>query len=448
MSARGLLSLRSFLKTWCPALTAPGFENFVVLFTGWTLSAGTHAVTEALVLTATAGRRHHEAFHRFFSRGTWDPDEVGHLLFRKLLSLIPEGRPIPAIIDDTLAEKKGPHVFGIASHIDPVRSTKKRKAFTFGHCWVVLAIPVKLPFSSRSWALPILFRLYRSKKECEKAGDPNQKKTQLAREMIDVLVKWAGTRLIDLTGDVAYCCDTVTSNLSPTVRLTGAMRVDAVLNSPLDPQAKTTRGRPRKKGLLLPKPKELADDASVPWKKCEADLNGKTATIEYKTMTGCWLRACGSRLLTIVIVRCTEGALPFRVFFSMDTSLSVPELLGLYSRRWSIEILFRELKQLFGFADSSARKKEAVLRTAPFVGLCYTTLVLWCVSSSDAIKLAAPPVRPWYPHKRGLSYADILRAVRRATGHEPIKRSPLKLGNLRRTSGRASTRQRTLEFRP
>ena len=105
-------------------------------------------------------------------------------------------------------------------------------------------------------------------------------------------------------------------------------------------------------------------------------------------------------------------------------------------------------KQLFGFADSSARKKEAVLRTAPFVGLCYTTLVLWCVSSADAIKLAAPPVRPWYPHKRGLSYADILRAVRRATGHEPIKRSPLKLGNLRRTSGRASTRQRTLEFRP
>ena len=146
------------------------------------------------------------------------------------------------------------------------------------------------------------------------------------------------------------------------------------------------------------------------------------------------------------------AVLPFRsashFFFSMDTSLSVPELLGLYSRRWSIEILFRELKQLFGFADSSARKKEAVLRTAPFVGLCYTTLVLWCVSSSDAIKLAAPPVRPWYPHKRGLSYADILRAVRRATGHEPIKRSPLKLGNLRRTSGRASTRQRTLEFRP
>jgi len=94
-------------------------------------------------------------------------------------------------------------------------------------------------------------------------------------------------------------------------------------------------------------------------------------------------------LLKIVIVRCVDGAIPFRVFFSMGTTLTVPELLGVYSRRWSIEVLFRELKQLFGFADSSARKKAAVLRVAPFVGLCYTTPVLWCCSSADALQLAA-----------------------------------------------------------
>ena len=39
--------------------------------------------------------------------------------------------------------------------------------------------------------------------------------------------------------------------------------------------------------------------------------------------------------------------------------------------RWAIWVCFRELKQLLGFADSSARKEEAVKRVA-FVGLTYT----------------------------------------------------------------------------
>ncbi len=448
MPARGLRSLRTFLQCWRPALTAPGFERFLVLFAGWVVTAGTHAVTEALVMTAVAGLTHHEAFHRFFSRGTWDPDTVGRLLFHKLLPLVPQGRPIPAVIDDTLAPKKGPHVFGIASHIDAVRSTKNRKVFSFGHCWVVLSILVKLPFSSRAWALPVLFRLYRSKKECAQAGDECRRKTQLAREMVDLLAGWVGERVIHLTGDVAYCCDTLTAGLPINVLLTGAMRLDAVLHAPLDPNAATARGRPRKKGNLLPKPRTLAENVAVPWESCEADLNGKLRVVQFKAFTGLWHRACGARLLKIVVVRCLDGTIPFRVFFSMDTTLTVPELLGVYSRRWSIEVLFRELKQLFGFADSSARKKAAVLRVAPFVGLCYTTLVLWCSSSADALKLAAPPPRPWYRHKRNLSAADLLRAARRATGHEPLTRSPFKTSNFAHPRRHRDTRQRALAFSP
>ena len=72
---------RTLFAVWegvfAPALTRPGFANFVVIATGWVLTRGAHAVTEALVQTGVAGRRHHEAFHRFFSRGTWDPDRLG-----------------------------------------------------------------------------------------------------------------------------------------------------------------------------------------------------------------------------------------------------------------------------------------------------------------------------------------------------------------------------------
>ena len=67
-ACRRLLSL--WKETVRPGLTAPGFANFVVIAAGWVLTHGVHAVTEALVCTQVASQRHHEAFHRFFSRGT------------------------------------------------------------------------------------------------------------------------------------------------------------------------------------------------------------------------------------------------------------------------------------------------------------------------------------------------------------------------------------------
>ena len=68
---------------------------------------------------------------------------------------------------------------------------------------------------------------------------------------------------------------------------------------------------------------------------------------------------------------------------------------------------------MFGFADSSARKREAVERVAPFVALSYSLLVAWAAILASSDIAAQVPVRPWYTHKRGLSFADILRAARR-----------------------------------
>ena len=102
-----------------------------------------------------------------------------------------------------------------------------------------------------------------------------------------------------------------------------------------------------------------------------------------------------------------------RVFFCADANRQVDDMLLTYSWRWSIEVCFRDLKQFLGFADSSARKKEAVERTAPFVGYIYTMLVLWFANCVWSTPLAAPPIRPWYTHRKHASFADILRAAQR-----------------------------------
>lgn len=407
------LTLLASLEEFRICLTRPGFEKLLVLFVGWVRTAGTHAVTETLVMTGVAGRRHHEAYHRFFSRGTWCPDRFGFWLFYRIERLLTPDSPIRVAVDDTLAPKKGPHVFGLGSHIDPVRSTVARKIFCFGHCWVVLAIVLPVPLCRSTFALPILFRLYTNKKTCERKGWPYRKKTELAAELIRVFVGWTGSRRIELAVDSGYSNETVVEDLPASVVLFGAMRPDAVLTeAPVAPSLHRN-GRPRVRGPVLPKPQALADDDTHPWLTCEAHLYGRSTTVHYKTLLAQWYQACGVRLLRIVVVRVDTGRIRLRVFFCTDATISIRALLEGYAGRWTIEVCFRNLKQLFGFADSSARTKFAVERTAPFVGCMYSLLIVWFFQHAHSTEAAKPPVRPWYPHKRGVSFADILRAAQR-----------------------------------
>jgi hypothetical protein len=172
-------------------------------------------------------------------------------------------------------------------------------------------------------------------------------------------------------------------------------------------------GRPRKRGRLLRKPEQVARDGRTPWRHIEAMLYGQKTLVRFKTMRAQWYRATGTRLLRIVIVATESGAMPYRIFFSFDATLDVRTVLETYSGRWGIEVFFREAKQLLGFADSQARKEAAVLRVAPLVGLIYSTLVLWFAEGVHRTPIALPPLRPWYSHKKGLCFADVLRAARR-----------------------------------
>ena len=211
--------------------------------------------------------------------------------------------------------------------------------------WVVLAVLVSVPFSARTWALPVLFRLYRIQKDCQRQGVPHRKKTELAREMLDVFSSWATDRRIELAADSAFCSDTVTHHLTDRVVLFGAMRPDAVLTEPPpSPRPNTQGGRPRKRGRLLRKPEQIARDRRTPWQSTEATLYGRKTTVQFKTLCAQWYRATGTRLLRIVIVATDSGTLPYRVFFSFDATLDVRTILETYAVRWGIEVFFSRSK--------------------------------------------------------------------------------------------------------
>ena len=199
---RGFRTLLATVEVLQPAFTRPGFRNAWVVFAGWVLTAGTHAVTQALVVTDVARRLHHERFHRFFSRGTWHADAVGRRLFGLLVARLgPTGRLCLAL-DDTLTPKKGAAVFGLGCHLDAVRSTKRCRVFSFGHVWVIVALVVRVPFAARRWAFPVLFRLYRTKRECQRTGARYRKKTELGRELVDLVAGYAAAELANQIRDV------------------------------------------------------------------------------------------------------------------------------------------------------------------------------------------------------------------------------------------------------
>lgn len=415
MAHRSLLALLSWLEVLAPGLTRPGLSNAIILACGWILTRGKHAVTQALVETGVARRVHHERFHRFFSRGAWSPDKLGELVFAKIVAhLVDPDQPLDLILDDTLAKHRGPKIFGLDAHLDAVRSTKKVRMFAFGHSWVVLAVSVELPFSKRRWALPILFRLYQTVEGCKKRGVPYSKKTDLGREMVDMVARWAPNTKLRVLADSGYSNATLVKGCPGNITYIGAMRVDSVLTTVPGKYVRKPGqpGRPRIRGERLPKPFELAEDDSRPWKKVRVFIYGKRTLVYYKELVAQWYRVSGVAPLRVVIVKTNAGKIPYRVFFSTDAKMSTSRVLETYARRWGLEVCFRDLKQEFGFEDWQARKQRAVERACPFLGHCYSLLVLWFASLTDSERRAAELERPWYRTKQGYSFADVLRLAR------------------------------------
>ena len=307
-SIRVLLEIFDSLRA---PFTRPSLANFVQVALGWLLVPGRHGVGAALVAGGVSGQRHHASFHRFFSQGRWEPDEVGRWLFECLVSRFEAGAAVTLALDDTLAPGKGPKVFGLGSHLNAVRSTRRHQIVAFGHVWVVLAVVTSLPFTQRTFALPVLFRLYRTKKECQRSRQRYRKKTELAQ--------WAGTRRCEVAVDSAYCNDTVTRGLARHVVLFGRMRPDAVLTAaPAKVRGQRKAGRPRLRGERLPTPRELARAADTCWHEARATLYRTERTVRYTECVAQWYRACGARLLKVVIVPVDTGGQELQVFLCTD----------------------------------------------------------------------------------------------------------------------------------
>lgn len=446
-------SLASILLSFAGCFTQPSFGNFTLMVTGWILCPGRHSISRVVQAAGESARtKHHSTLYRFLSRGRWTADALGEKLFDLLVPLT--GGEIVAIVDDTLCHKSGPHLFGAGMHHDASRSTYGRRSavgrrvsFAFGHNWVVVSIWIPVPWKeSGGVALPVLFRLYRSRRTCPTSL--YGKRTELAAEMIDLVTSWMpATHTLTVTGDREYACRTLVRPLAADVVFVGPVPMNAALHE--RPPAYGGQGRPRRKGARLPSPRELAESHSVPWSHHTVAIYGKTVTLWSKSIVCLWYTVAGTRPVRVVITRDPTGRFADRAFFSTDPEASVSTILETFAKRWELEVTFRHTKQHLGLEDpqngwwrahagraaktkrpgpnaKGRRGEDAVRHTVPLVFIVYSLVNLWYVRRArwdDDVQRVRTEA-PWYRHKATPSFADALAALRRELWVERLSTNP------------------------
>jgi hypothetical protein len=392
--------------------------SFATLMAGWVLDLRRHTVTEVIRAAGAVGHKHISSYHRFFSRARWTTDELGLTLAALVVRRLAPKGVLRLVVDDTLGRHTGKRIAGASMHRDPLLSTGRRPFFHWGHVWVVLAIEVEL--FDKSWALPVLFRLHRSEKRCKAEKKPYFKLTEEAQQLVALLAQRYPARRFELVGDSAYTNATLIKSRSRNVTVIGRGRLDAALYAPAPTRRRGQMGRPRVRGKRIASPAWWARRKNTRWEKIDVTVYGRTVTVRVWVIDALWYVAAGSDVVRLVVVRDFPGHEKDDVFVSTDPTLSPRHIIESFSKRWSLEVTFHEAKGKLGFEDPQNRTERAVERTAPLALIGYSLTVLWYLQHGQHTRAAQLPALPWYTHKAGTTFSDMLATLRRASWSERL----------------------------
>jgi hypothetical protein len=396
-------SLMTLLASFGPLFTVPSFCTFCGLACGFLAQTGKRTVCGMLTGAGLPRLWPHDRAHFFFARARWDPDALGLAAARLVVALlVPAGEPVLIAIDDTLFKRRGKKVWA-ASWFHDGSAPGPRKTGR-GNNWVIAAIVVKLPFTSRPVALPVLAKLVVK-------GTNSASRLWLARRMAQMLAGALPGRDIHVVTDAAYAGEEL-KKLGTGITWTTRLRKDAALHD-LPPQRTGKRGRPRARGqrlASLAKLAGLADFAPV-----TVTRYGKTATVQAAAITCLWYSVFGTRPVQVVLIRDTFAAGYGLALVSTNTTAAPARVIERYAARWSVEVAIEDAKQVFGTGQARNRTANAVRRTVPFQLACQAIATVWYGSAGHGpADITAHRARaPWYASKAQPSTADMAAKPRR-----------------------------------
>lgn len=331
-----------------------------------------------------------------------------------LLRRLPSGDHILFALDDTPTKRYGPKVQGAGIHHNPTPGAADAK-FVYGHIWVTLAWVIRHPLWN-TIALPLRAMLYIRQKDIPKLPKkwkwPFQTKLQLAVRLLEWVAPFvfAADKSLWIVTDGFYAKRPVLKFVRRAgIVFISRLRKDAALyNLPPKPKQGKRRGRgqPPKYGKQRI---SLAKRAGQPrgWQTIECRQYGKAVVKKYKTFLASYRPAYG--MIRVVIVQEETGP---AFFFSLDTQLSVREVLEAFADRASIEQVFHDVKEVWGAGQQQVRHLWANIGVWHLNLWMYTLVELWAWSQPKA-RLCDRSASPWDDPKRRPSHADRRKALQR-----------------------------------
>jgi hypothetical protein len=392
------------LQPLAATMTAPTFDNFVTVLAGWVF-ASRRTVTRMILAAGDAADKHYSSYHRLFSAARWSLDAVGLVVFDLIEPWLCDN--VLLALDDTLARKRGLKMFGCGMHHDPLLSSRGKAVMNWGHSWVVLGVIIELPFRpGHYYCLPILFRLYLNKSKAAKHRRVYRTRPQLAVQLLEVLCKHRENKRFHVVADSAYGGQSVLNQLPINCDLTSRLLLDARLYDAPPVRKPGTKGRPRKRGDLLPTPRAMLAERC---RRVSLDIYGRTDQVR---LADCEARvhSAPDRPLRVVAVDPLTGGRKPQAFYSTRADATAEQVIGWYASRWSIEVAFHDSKQHLGFEQPQGWSRKAVERTAPLAMLLYTLIVLWF--AREGHRDYRPADCPWYRSKAAPSFANMLTTLR------------------------------------
>jgi hypothetical protein len=324
-------------------------------------------------------------------------------------------------IDDTPTPRYGPHVQGAGVHHNPTPGPAG-SPYLYGHVFVVLGLLITHP----AWgviALPLLARLYVRKKDLPGIDPKHRPEFRTKLELAVELLRWAKTWLGLLGKPLWVVVDGAYAKkefLKPAKALgmtvVSRLRCDAALWSlpPAVPADQRGPGRPRVYGTERISLAKRAGQRRG-WTTEAFTLYGERVTKRYKTFLATWKPAGG--VIRVVLVDEPTG---WRAYFCTDPSASVADILSAVADRFSLEITFRDCKEVVGAGQQQVRFIWAN------IGAFH--VCLWTFTMTEAWAWARPTEElvdrsdsPWDSPLRRPSHADKRRAWRRALLGEEIR---------------------------
>lgn len=399
-------TLSRVLAAFRPCFTAPTFQTFTALVAGLLVQPVGQTVCGMLTGAGLARIWHHCRAHRLFSAARWCPQRVGLVLAELIVtSLLAPGAPITLAVDDTLFRRRGKKIHAVGWFHDG--SAAGQAKLGHGNNWVVIAIVVSVPFASRPVALPVLAAL---------AVKGGATKPDLARDLVDLVAEHFADREIHVVADAAYGTRAFIG-LGHGMTMTTRAKTNAVFYHPAPPRT-GKRGRPRLKGQRLGTPAEIATGAT--WRTVTASRYATTSTVDIAEQVCLWYGTWRTDTVRIILIRDTKrkttpaGGYDIALI-TTDLTSTPQEIIARYAARWSIEVMFFDVKNILGVGQARNRVRKAVERTVPFGLFCHSLLIIWYTlhGHDDTDTTDRRTRAPWYRTKAEPSTLDMLTKLRR-----------------------------------